>query len=85
MSTAFRKGELVIRQHASYYAEYNGCLGVVQTGLIRTTATDMLKMEEKVMTGYCIKILNQDIRIEVVALPHQLRRLEEGSDGQSRE
>jgi len=85
MSTAFRKGELVVMQRASYFTEHDGCLGVVQSGLSPFFATDMHDMKEKVKWGYDVKVLHPCIQRTVIALPHQLRRLEERSDGQSRE
>ena len=85
MSTALRKGELVILQHATYFTEYDGCLGVVETGLHQAAAMDMRVMEYIERSVYSVKILHSKCNHTVVAMPHQLRRLEEGSDVQSRE
>ena len=84
MSTVFRKGELVVMQHATYFTEYDGCLGVVQTGLIRSSAMDMRFMQYIERSVYRVKILDPNFKHTVVAMPHQIRRLGEGADDESR-
>lgn len=71
MSTAFRKGKLVIMQHAAYFTDYDSCLGVVPPGSIQTTATDMRDMKEKVRSGYRVNVFHPDVWGKVVARPHQ--------------
>ena len=85
MSTAFRKGELVVMQYADYFTEHDGCLGVVVSGLNQFSATDLRDMKEKIKWGYDVKVLHLCIQRRVVALPHQLRRLKGRPDGGSGE
>ena len=80
MSTTFRKGELVIMQHATYFEQFNGCLGVVKSDLARLMATNYVIGKTIFMTGYCVQILHPNANFEVRARPYQIRRLNEGPE-----
>ena len=76
----FKVGELVIMQHASYYKEWNGHLGVVVGTLATRSSIDLLSMSLQTRQGYRVKILTSDTMI-VDAQPHQLRRLHDPDYG----
>ncbi len=80
----FKVGELVIMQHASYYTEWNGALGVIVSPLAPRTSMDLLSMQYRTNASYRVKVLTQD-GIVVDARPHQIRRLrgpEEATNGE---
>jgi hypothetical protein len=71
---AFKVGELVIMQNASYYTEWNGALGVVVSPLALRTSMDLVTMRYRTSSSYRVKVLADD-GVIVDARPHQLRPL----------
>ena len=80
----FNVGELVIMQHASYYTEWNGALGVIVSPLAPRTSMDLLSMQYRTNASYRVKVLTQD-GIVVDARPHQIRRLHGPDEAAKRE
>lgn len=70
----FKVGELVVMQHASYYTEWNGALGVIVSPLAPRTSMDLLTMRYRTSASYRVKVLAADGMV-VDARPHQIRRL----------
>ena len=83
MSGRFRVGELVILQHATYYEEYNGSLGVVTEPLAPRTGLNLCTMESEITLSYKVRILAEE-SLDVQATAAQLRKLGDGSDEQAR-
>lgn len=80
----FKVGELVIMQHASYYTEWNGALGVIVSPLAPRTSMDLLSMEYRTNASYRVKVMAHD-GIVVDARPHQIRRLRGPEDAAKEE
>ena len=87
MSNHFNIGELVIMQHASFYEEYNGYLGVVEKGLTLDVSFNATTMKYELAYCYVVKIIKgkdslSKEGLQISAKPHQLRRLNDSTDAQ---
>ena len=80
MSTTFRKGDLAILQHATYFNEFDGCLAVIESGLVQASAMDLRVLERKVRKVYRVRVLSPGYVTTFLAMSHQLRRLGESQD-----
>ena len=85
MNNHFNVGEFVILQHATFFEEYNGYLGVVEKGLTLDYSLNATTMKCEWAYSYLVKIIKGEDGLSkeglrVSAKPHQLRRLNDGTD-----
>jgi len=75
-------GDLVVMQHASYYEEFNGCIGLVVGELRPRHSTDLRTMEKATVHAYAVQLTAGFV---VNAMPYQLRRLRDSEDPEHQE
>ena len=72
----FKVGELVITQHATFFTEFNGSLGVVILPLGRRECTDLNQMKKVYAHVYGVRLLREG-EPRLWFRPWQLRKLGE--------
>ena len=75
----FKVGEMVITQHATYFTEFDGSLGVVIYPLQRKLCMDLNLMERVPGHVYGVKLLVKG-EPRLCLRPWQLRKLQSGEE-----